>query len=81
MIRKTICYTVLLSDSGCKNKMLCYVMLCGGTHFSSGTNPDSLSYFKLLKYVLTITISIAIITMVTANITIVIATIALVLSL
>src|SRR6218665_2889330 len=28
MIRKIICYTVLLSDSGCKNKMLCYVMLC-----------------------------------------------------
>ena len=27
MIRKIICYTVLLSDSGCKNKMLCYVML------------------------------------------------------
>ena len=26
MIRKIICYTVLLSDSGCKNK--CYVMLC-----------------------------------------------------
>src|SRR6218665_3761692 len=28
MIRKIICYTVLLSDSGCKNKMLCYVMSC-----------------------------------------------------
>ena len=25
-IRKIICYTVQLSDSGCKNK--CYVMLC-----------------------------------------------------
>jgi len=25
MIRKIICYTVLLSDSGCKNNMLCYV--------------------------------------------------------
>jgi len=32
MIRKIICYTVLLSDSGCKNKnvMLCYVMLLTG---------------------------------------------------
>src|SRR6218665_98859 len=28
MIRKIICYTVLLSDYGCKNEMLCYVMLC-----------------------------------------------------
>jgi len=47
MIRKIICYTVLLSDSGCKNKMLCYVMYTGAQTVQMLSRKNGFSWLKL----------------------------------